>query len=75
MIPEPSRIDDDLPMFQDEPYEPGHDGNPFATDDGWEGDEIPICEYCHGTGQDWDLTPCGECDGEGYQYWLQEIRC
>lgn len=38
------------------------------TDDDWH--EIPICKFCHGTGQDWDLTPCIKCDGEGYMYWL-----
>lgn len=27
------------------------------------------CSACAGTGQDWDLTPCQECDGEGFYYW------
>lgn len=32
--------------------------------------EDRICPYCHGTGQDWDLTTCEECDGECYAWWL-----
>lgn len=31
------------------------------------------CPACNGTGGDgWDngITPCEECDGEGYQWWL-----
>lgn len=32
-------------------------------------DHDHTCQACNGTGQDWDLTPCQECDGEGFYYW------
>ena len=32
--------------------------------------ERKTCQACNGTGQGWDLTPCQECDGEGFYYWL-----
>jgi hypothetical protein len=32
--------------------------------------DLPLtCQACGGTGQDVDLTPCQECDGEGFYYW------
>lgn len=62
-------MDNPIPQPDDESYTPlsWHDVLDFCDDDD---DEPPTCDFCHGTGLDWDLTTCGECDGEGYQYWL-----
>lgn len=40
-------------------------------DDDFDDDDVMrfTCSACAGTGQDWDLTPCQECDGEGFYYW------
>lgn len=38
----------------------------------WEDEPDDECPYCHGTGGDpWNdgITPCPECDGEGYLWW------
>lgn len=53
------------PLEKDWDDEPDYDNYEYDDDD-----EVTICEFCHGTGLDWDLMSCGECDGEGYQYWL-----
>lgn len=42
----------------------------YQTDDFDDDDVMQFtCSACAGTGQDWDLTPCQECDGEGFYYW------
>lgn len=43
----------------------------YQADDDFDDDEVMqfTCSACAGTGQDWDLTPCQECDGEGFYYW------
>ena len=45
-------------------------------EDYWDGDDGPerdlTCTHCSGTGGDpWNdgITPCEECDGEGYRWW------
>lgn len=42
----------------------------FDENGEWHRDADTTCQACAGTGQDWDLTPCPECDGEGFYYWL-----
>jgi len=44
-----------------------------AEDDYFDSDDYEdrICDYCSGTGGNpWDdgITPCPECDGEGYRW-------
>lgn len=59
-------------------FELFEDDEPWNDDDedldinyaDWVDSEQPLCEHCSGTGQDWDLTPCPFCDGEGYKWWL-----
>ena len=53
--------------------DPIEDERPWYADDDFDDDggyEDNTCPFCYGTGQDWDLTPCDYCDGEGY-LWLR----
>ena len=48
---------------------------PPMFDDEWYDDQEPdrTCKNCGGTGgEPYDdyITPCEECDGEGYYWWL-----
>lgn len=38
--------------------------------DSFDQDSADDCLACGGTGQDWGLGTCSECDGEGYRWWL-----
>lgn len=52
--------------------DPIEDERPWYADDDFDDDggyEDNTCPFCYGTGQDWDLTPCDYCDGEGYLWW------
>jgi len=57
------------PRCDDEYWPYDQESPPEADMETWHERDL-TCPTCHGTGQDWDLTPCGKCDGEGYLWWL-----